>query len=155
MLWVSGASSVGAVLSLPFDVVLPGATIESVDRQSRARLLGTGVRLRFRGDTMVARRWVQGVYATGHSVVRARLVETPDGLRVLGSVTPSGIDLVLVAIWVLAALGIAAVTLASGGGVLVMFALVPLAFGVAFAAMLPRAVREGREVVERSLRAAV
>lgn len=143
------------MLSLPFDVVLPGATLETVDRYARARLLGTDVRLRFRGDTMVARRWVQGVYATGHSVVRARLVETPDGLRVLGSVAPSGIDLVIVAICALAALGIAAVTLVSGGGALVLLALVPLAFGIAFAAMLPRAVREGREVVERALRAVV
>ena len=104
---------------------------------------------------MVVRRWVQGVHATGHSVVRARLVQTPDGLSVRGTVAPSGIDLVLVAVWVLATLGIAVLTLALDGGALVLLALVPLVFGVASVATLPRAVREGREVVVQTLRRAV
>lgn len=143
------------MLTLPFDLVLPSATIESVDRLARSLPRQGSVRLRVRGDVMIARRWVQGVHATGHSVVRARLVQTADGLSVRGTVAPSGIDLVLVAVWVLATLGIAVLTLALDGGALVLLALVPLFFGVASVATLPRAVREGREAVVQTLRRAV
>ena len=143
------------MLRLLVDLLLPGTTLELAGRRAKGLAHHRDVKVRVRGDELVARRWVQGVYATGHSVLRARLVETPDGLRVHGTVAPSGLDLVLVALWGLAAIGVAAVTVVADGGALVLLALVPAVFGAGNAATLPRAVREGRDLIERTLRAAL
>jgi hypothetical protein len=142
-----------AVLRLPVDLLLPGTTLATAERQARGLARHGDVRVRVRGDEMVARRWVQGISATGHSVLRARLVEVPDGLRVRGTVAPSGLDLALVVVWALATLGVVAVSVVADGGALVLLALVPAVFGVVYAAMLPSAVREGRDRIEQTVRA--
>ena len=99
----------------------------------------------------MARRWVQGQNATGHCVLRARLEEVPGGVRVRGTVAPSGLDLTLVVTWFVAALGIGVLGVAYANVVALVVALVPLAFGIVSATWLPRDVRAGRDVIERAL----
>ncbi|WP_265522860.1 hypothetical protein [Oerskovia flava] len=141
------------MLRLPVDLLLPRTTIEIVGRRAGDRPRAPEVRIRVRGTELLARRWVQGHFATGHSVLRARLEEVPDGVRVRGAVAPSGLDLTLVGTWFVAALGIGAMGVAHANGVALLVALLPLAFGIFFAAGLPRDLRSGREVLERTLRA--
>ena len=84
-------------------------------------------------------------------MLRARLTEEPDGVRVRGTVAPSGLDLVLVAIWLAAAAGIATLGAVYQNGVAWLVALLPLAFGAVFAAWLPGAARSGHDVLLRAL----
>lgn len=109
--------------------------------------------MRLRGDVLIARRWVPGYAATGHSVLRARLHDVPDGVLVRGLITASGLDIVLIAIWFVAALALLALGVVLQSWPAMAIALVPLAFGVAFTAGLPRAVRDGRDVILRDLNA--
>jgi hypothetical protein len=136
---------------MPVDLLLPRTAVVDVGRRAGTRPRGAEVRIRVRGDALVARRWVQGHHATGHSVLRARLEDVPDGVRLRGTVAPSGLDLTLVGIWCASAVALAVLGAASADVVVLLVALVPLAFGVASAARLPRDVRSGREVLQRTL----
>ncbi|QJW35301.1 hypothetical protein [Cellulosimicrobium protaetiae] len=140
------------MLRLRVDLLLPRVSTADV-RQRAAELprRGQEVRVRVRGDVLVARRWVNGVHATGHSVLRARLTEEPDGVRVRGAVTPSELDLVMVATWLAAAGGLATLGAVYQSGVAWLVALIPLAFGAVFAAWLPGAARAGHDVLLRTL----
>lgn len=137
------------MLRLPLDVTVPRATVAGLAQRARSRPRGSEVRVRVRGDALVARRWVGGPFATGHCVLRARLDQSTEGVRVHGTVAPSGLDLTLVLIWFVAALGV--VCIAAGQSALALVALVPLGFGAGYAASLPRDVRRGREVLVRTL----
>lgn len=135
----------------PLDVTVPRVTVASLDHRARSRPRGAEVRVRVSGDALVARRWVRGHFATGHSVLRARLEQTHGGLRVQGTVAPSGLDLTLAVVWWLGAIGVVAVGVAAGAGAVTFLAFVPAVFGVWSVAMLPRDVRAGRDVIERTL----
>lgn len=139
------------VLRLPLDVLVPGASIASASAGAGTRRAGGQVRVRVSGDRLLARRWVRGHFATGHAVGRARLEQSPAGLRILGRVAPSGLDLAILAAWAAATVGIVAIGFHADQPALALIALLPLAFGVGYASFLPRAVREGREVIERFL----
>ncbi|MFJ4233438.1 hypothetical protein [Cellulosimicrobium cellulans] len=136
------------MLRVPVDLLLP--RVSTADVRRRAAELprrGQEVRVRVRGDVLVARRWASGAHASGHSVLRARLTQEPDGVRVRGAVAPSGLDLLLVAIWLAAAGGLATLGAVYQSGVAWCVALLPLAFGVVFAAWLPGAARAGHDVL--------
>lgn len=141
------------MLRVPVDLVLPRSTTADVRRRAASvpRRGPREVRVRARGDALVARRWVHGPYATGHSVLRARLQDVPDGVLVRGAVAPSGLDLAMVVTWFAAAAGVAALGIAGENGTALAVALVPLAFGAVFASWLPRAVRDGHDVLCRAL----
>ena len=110
------------------------------------------MRMRIRDDdVLVARNGVRGIHATGSTVLRARLHDTDTGVRVRGRVAPSGPDLAIVAVLFLATAGLVALGLALSADIALLVAVVPLALGVAFAAMLPRSVRDGRPVFLRAL----
>ncbi|MCB7135880.1 hypothetical protein [Cellulosimicrobium marinum] len=145
------------MLRTDLDLVLPGATASQVRALADAPpgTLPDGVRVRVRDDLLVARRWVHGTYATGHSVLRARLGEEPDGVRVRGTVGPSGLDLGLVVIWFVAAAALATLGVTAEEPVALLVALVPLVLGVLYASWLPRSVRDGHDVLSRSLLGAV
>ena len=137
------------MLRVPFDLLLP--RVSTADVRRRAAELprrGQEVRVRVRDDVLVARRWAPGAHASGHSVLRARLTE---GVRLRGTVAPSGLDLVLVAIWLAATAGIATLGAVHQNGVAWLVALLPLAFGAVFAAWLPGAARSGHDVLLRAL----
>ena len=136
------------MLRVPHDLLLP--RVSTADVRRRAAELprrGQEVRFRVRGDVLVARRWASGAHASGHSVLRARLAQEPDGVRVRGAVAPSGLDLLLVAIWLAAAGGLATLGAVYQSGVAWCVALLPLAFGAAFAAWLPGAARAGHDAL--------
>lgn len=136
------------MLRVPVDLLLP--RVSTADVRRRAAELprrGQEVRFRVRGDVLVARRWASGAHASGHSVLRARLAQEPDGVRVRGAVAPSGLDLLLVAIWLAVAGGLATLGAVYQSGVAWCAALLPLAFGAAFAAWLPGAARAGHDAL--------
>ncbi|MBN0040767.1 hypothetical protein JN535_11390 [Cellulosimicrobium cellulans] len=140
------------MLRVPVDLLLP--RVSTADVRRRAAELprrGQEVRVRVRGDLLVARRWASGAHASGHSVLRARLTQEPGGVRVRGAVVPSGLDLLLVAIWLAAAGGLAALGAVYDSEVAWFVALLPLAFGAVFAAWLPGAARAGHAVLLRAL----
>lgn len=139
------------MLRVPFDLLLPRVSTSDVRRRAAELPRRQEVRVRVRDDVLVARRWGPGTHASGHSVLRARLTEEPDGVRVRGAVAPSGLDLALVAIWLAAAVGIASLGAVYQSGVAWLVALLPLAFGAVFAAWLPGAARSGHDVLLRAL----
>lgn len=140
------------MLRVPVDLFLPRVSTADVRRRiAELPRRGHEVRVRVRDDVLVARRWAPGAHASGHSVLRARLTEEPDGVRIRGAVAPSGLDLVLVAIWFAAAGGIAALGAVYQNEVAWLVALLPLAFGAVFAAWLPEAARSGHDVLRRAL----
>lgn len=109
--------------------------------------------MRLRDDgVLVARRRVAGFYATGSTVLRARLQDTHTGLLVRGKAAPSGPDLAVIAILLLAASGLIVLGFALSADIALIVAVVPFALGVAFAALLPRSVRDGRRVLLQALR---
>lgn len=108
--------------------------------------------MRIRDDNvLVARNGVGGIYATGSTVLRARLRDTDTGVRVSGRVAPSGPDLAVVAVLFLAAAGFVTLGLSLSADIALFVSVVPLALGVAFAALLPRSVRDGRPALLRAL----
>lgn len=102
-------------------------------------------------DVLVARNRVGGIYATGSAVLRARLRDTDAGVLVRGKVAPSGPDLAVVAILLAATAGLVALGLVLSVEIALFVAVVPLALGVAFAALLPRSVRDGRPILLQAL----
>lgn len=138
---------------LPVEFVVPRNTIAGIRRcaEFMPRDGNREVRIHVRGEALVARRWINGHFATGHSVLRAHLEDVPDGVVVRGTVAASGLDLVLIMIWFAAAAGLIALGVAYQAAWIVVVALVPLTFGVIFASWLPRAVQDGRDVLRRAL----
>ena len=135
------------MLRVPVDLLLPRVSTSDVRRRAAELPRRQEVRVRVRDDVLVARRWASGAHASGHSVLRARLAQEPDGVRVRGAVAPSGLDLLLVAIWLAAAGGLATLGAVYQSGVAWCVALLPLAFGAAFAAWLPGAARAGHDAL--------
>lgn len=137
------------------EVVLPHATVADLRRRlgSRPRSPGSEVRMRLReDDVLVAWNRVTGVSSTGSAMLRARLQDTDAGILVRGKVAPSGPDLAVVGVLFLATAGLVALGIVLSVDIALIIAVVPLALGVAFAALLPRSVRAGRRILLQTLR---